>query len=82
MPVFNLCMPRAVKALLAKYPPETLRPGDVVTSKCTWNNPTDHGVGYGPTADDEMCFSYVMYFPKIETDSWHWSLPALYSTCR
>ena len=25
MPVFNLCLPRAVKALLAKYPPETLR---------------------------------------------------------
>ncbi|CAN5896014.1 hypothetical protein BH11MYX4_BH11MYX4_16010 [soil metagenome] len=60
----------------------TLRPGDVVQSKCSWTNPTDHGVGYGPTADDEMCFSYVMYFPKITTPSWHWSLPALYSTCR
>lgn len=60
----------------------TLRPGDVVQSKCAWTNPTDHGVGYGPTADDEMCFSYVMYFPKITTDAWHWSLPALYSTCR
>lgn len=59
----------------------TLRPGDTVESKCTWNNPTDHGVGYGPTADDEMCFSYVMYFPKIESSNWHWSLPALYSAC-
>ena len=60
----------------------TLRPGDVVQSKCSWRNPTDHGVGYGPTADDEMCFSYVMYFPKITATTWHWSLPALYSTCR
>lgn len=60
----------------------TLRPGDVVESKCTWANPTDHGVGYGPTSDDEMCFSYVMYYPKIEASTWHWSLPALYSTCR
>lgn len=60
----------------------TLRPGDFVQSKCSWNNPTDHGVGYGPTADDEMCFSYVMYYPKIEAPTWHWSLPALYSTCR
>ena len=60
----------------------TLRPGDVIESKCSWNNPTDHGVGYGPTADDEMCFSYVMYFPKIRTPDWHWSLPALYSTCQ
>lgn len=60
----------------------TLRPGDVVESTCSWNNPSDHGVGYGPTSDDEMCFSYVMYFPKIEASTWHWSLPALYSTCR
>jgi hypothetical protein len=59
----------------------TLRPGDVVESKCSWNNPTDHGVGYGPTSDDEMCFSYVMYYPKIELSTWNWSLPALYSTC-
>lgn len=60
----------------------TLRPGDVVDTRCTWQNPTDHGVGYGPTAGDEMCFSYVMYFPKIQASTWHWSLPALYSTCR
>ena len=60
----------------------TLRPGDVVESKCSWNNPTDHGVGYGPTSDDEMCFSYVMYYPKIALTTWNWSLPALYSTCR
>jgi cytochrome c551/c552 len=59
----------------------TLRPGDVVRSQCSWTNPYDHGVGYGPTAEDEMCFSYVMYFPKIVQD-WHWSLPALHSTCR
>jgi mono/diheme cytochrome c family protein len=59
----------------------TLRPGDVVQSKCSWNNPSDHGVGYGPTSDDEMCFSYVMYFPKIAASTWNWSLPALYSTC-
>jgi len=59
----------------------TLRPGDVVQSKCAWMNTYDHGVGYGPTADDEMCFSYVMYFPKIAAADWHWSLPALHSTC-
>jgi N-methylhydantoinase A/oxoprolinase/acetone carboxylase beta subunit/N-methylhydantoinase B/oxoprolinase/acetone carboxylase alpha subunit len=36
MPVFNLCMPRAVKALLAKYPAETLRPGDVLVTNDPW----------------------------------------------
>jgi len=36
MPVFNLCLPRAVKALLAKYPPETLAPGDVLVTNDPW----------------------------------------------
>jgi 5-oxoprolinase (ATP-hydrolysing)/N-methylhydantoinase A len=36
MPVFNLCMPRAVKALLEKFPPETLRPGDVLVTNDPW----------------------------------------------
>jgi 5-oxoprolinase (ATP-hydrolysing) len=36
MPVFNLCLPRAVKALLAKYPPETLVPGDVLVTNDAW----------------------------------------------
>jgi 5-oxoprolinase (ATP-hydrolysing)/N-methylhydantoinase A len=36
MPVFNLCLPRTVKALLAKYPPETLEPGDVLVTNDPW----------------------------------------------
>jgi 5-oxoprolinase (ATP-hydrolysing)/N-methylhydantoinase A len=36
MPVFNLALPRAVKALLAAYPPETLKPGDVLITNDPW----------------------------------------------
>jgi 5-oxoprolinase (ATP-hydrolysing)/N-methylhydantoinase A len=36
MPVFNLTLPRAVKALLAKYPAETLKPGDVLITNDPW----------------------------------------------
>jgi 5-oxoprolinase (ATP-hydrolysing)/N-methylhydantoinase A len=36
MPVFNLCLPRTVKALLAKFPPETLVPGDVLVTNDPW----------------------------------------------
>ncbi|HEY3075122.1 MAG TPA: hydantoinase B/oxoprolinase family protein, partial [Burkholderiales bacterium] len=36
MPVFNLCLPRAVKALLAKFPPQTLAPGDVLVTNDPW----------------------------------------------
>ena len=36
MPVFNLTVPIAVKALLKKYPPATLRPGDVLITNDPW----------------------------------------------
>lgn len=36
MPVFNLTLPRAVKALLAAYPADTLRPGDVLITNDPW----------------------------------------------
>lgn len=36
MPVFNLTMPLAVKALLEHYPAETLRPGDVLITNDPW----------------------------------------------
>ena len=36
MPVFNLTLPLAVKAILAKFPVETLKPGDVLTTNDPW----------------------------------------------
>jgi 5-oxoprolinase (ATP-hydrolysing)/N-methylhydantoinase A len=36
MPVFNLTLPRAVKALLAEYPADTLKPGDVLVTNDPW----------------------------------------------
>lgn len=36
MPVFNLTLPLAVKALLARFPASTLRPGDVLITNDPW----------------------------------------------
>jgi 5-oxoprolinase (ATP-hydrolysing)/N-methylhydantoinase A len=36
MPVFNLTLPRAVKALLERYPAHTLKPGDVLVTNDPW----------------------------------------------
>lgn len=36
MPVFNLTLPRAVKALLREFPSETLREGDVLITNDPW----------------------------------------------
>jgi hypothetical protein len=58
-----------------------LKPGDRVSTTCNWDNPQSHGVGFGPGIDDEMCYSFTMYYPRIENPDWHWALPALYSTC-
>src|SRR5262249_18735914 len=44
MPVFNLTLPRAVKALLAKYPAHTLQPGH-------WQTPTAPWLGAGHLFD-------------------------------
>jgi 5-oxoprolinase (ATP-hydrolysing)/N-methylhydantoinase A len=36
MPVFNLTLPRAVKALLARFPVATLQPGDMLVTNDPW----------------------------------------------
>ena len=36
MPVFNLTLPRAIAAMLEKYPAETLKPGDVLITNDPW----------------------------------------------
>jgi 5-oxoprolinase (ATP-hydrolysing) len=36
MPVFNLTLPRAAKALLERFPAQTLRPGDVLVTNDPW----------------------------------------------
>jgi hypothetical protein len=60
----------------------TLRSGDVVRTRCAWKNPSGQNVEFGPNTDDEMCFSFMMYYPKITSQSWSWMLPAVQSTCR
>ncbi|HEY0205903.1 MAG TPA: hydantoinase B/oxoprolinase family protein [Acetobacteraceae bacterium] len=36
MPVFNLTLPRAVRALLARFPVDTLQPGDMLVTNDPW----------------------------------------------
>lgn len=44
--------------------PRRVGNGDVVRFTCTYDNQDDFTVGYGPSADDEMCFVFGYYFPK------------------
>jgi cytochrome c551/c552 len=55
--------------------------GDVVNTRCAWENTTDAPVGFGPYTEDEMCYSFTMYYPKITATTWYWGAPALTSKC-
>ncbi|XXX72353.1 hypothetical protein WMF30_32370 [Sorangium sp. So ce134] len=57
----------------------TLRGGDVVTTRCAWDNPGSSVVEFGERTSDEMCFNFMMYYPHQELG--HRDTPAESSTC-
>lgn len=58
-----------------------LKPGDKVSTRCAWDNPTSQSVHFGEETSDEMCFGFMMYYPRIATPGWQWGAPAYASTC-
>ena len=60
----------------------TLDANDVVKTRCAWKNSTDRDVKFGENTEDEMCYSFTMYYPRIDTALWTWAVPALGSQCR
>jgi hypothetical protein len=61
---------------------DVLNPYDTVTTTCSWDNTTSSSVSFGENTTNEMCFSFVMYYPAITSSAWNWSYPAVYSTCQ
>ena len=57
----------------------TLHGGDVIKTRCAWNNTTDQTVQFGENTENEMCFSFTMYYPRVTLPSW--MAPAAISTC-
>ncbi len=47
------------------FEPVTLQAGDSITTECTWNNTSQASIGWGPSSNDEMCFSILYRFPKV-----------------
>ena len=56
-------------------------PGDVIRTRCAWKNTTDATVKFGEDTEDEMCFSFTLYYPKIDSALWNWGLPAAAASC-
>ncbi|HMJ10149.1 MAG TPA: hypothetical protein VK524_02025 [Polyangiaceae bacterium] len=44
--------------------PLKLMPGDIVTTECTFENPTAQIVKFGESSDTEMCFSVLFGYPR------------------
>lgn len=40
-----------------------LNTGDVVTTTCTYTNPSDANVRFGEDTGNEMCFNFAVYYP-------------------
>ena len=59
----------------------TIKGGDKVRTRCVWENPGASSVGFGEKTNDEMCYGFVFYYPRITTQGWNWALPAAGSTC-
>lgn len=45
-----------------------------------WENPGASPVGFGENTDNEMCYGFTMYYPKIERTAWSWAAPAFLAT--
>ncbi|PKN54919.1 MAG: hypothetical protein CVU56_23980 [Deltaproteobacteria bacterium HGW-Deltaproteobacteria-14] len=45
-------------------PPLAFAEGQGVRYRCTWDNPTDKKVGFGESANSEMCFLWAYYYPS------------------
>jgi hypothetical protein len=59
----------------------TLNPGDTIETRCAWNNNTPNDVKFGETTEDEMCFSFTMYYPRA-TSFKTWLAPSAKSVCQ
>jgi cytochrome c551/c552 len=53
--------------------------GDTVKTRCVWQNPTNVNVKQGENTEDEMCFSFTMYYPKKNLASF--LQPTIASVC-
>lgn len=58
-----------------------VKPGDTVETRCAWRNPAPREVRFGERTEDEMCYSFTVYYPKVRAPQWSWAAPALGSTC-
>lgn len=58
----------------------TLHAGDRVETRCAWTNPTQTDVHFGQNTEDEMCYAFTMYYPRVNSPG-GWAAPAANARC-
>ena len=58
-----------------------LKPGDVVRQRCAYRNETTRTITFGENTEDEMCFGFTLYYPRIRASFWSWGYPSATSEC-
>ncbi len=60
----------------------TAKAGDTVTTHCAWKNTTSAPVKFGENTENEMCYSFTMYYPKVTAPLFSWMTPSLTASCK
>ncbi len=60
----------------------TAKAGDTITTHCAWKNTTSASVKFGENTEDEMCYSFTMYYPKVTAPLFSWMTPSLTASCK
>ncbi len=58
-----------------------VRPGDTLTTTCSYANPAPRFVGYGGSTTDEMCYNHVIAYPVGALNNPGFSLNGSSNTC-
>jgi hypothetical protein len=73
----------------AAYPTSNaVAPNDVIRTTCSFKNTTDKQIKFGEATDEEMCFDFVGYYPKIKDETlfglpiFTWVTPSVGATCK
>ena len=56
-------------------------PGDVVRTRCVWENTSSQTVAFGETTSDEMCYVFAAYWPRLTLPGWSWTTPVSSAQC-
>jgi hypothetical protein len=61
--------------------PATVRPGESLTTTCTFNNTTAATIGFGTVSELEMCYNFVVAYPARALHNPGNSIEGAQNTC-